>query len=617
MATLAPTKRLSLMLNFLQSTNSQWHVRALLWGLMIAIFPLAALAADDVELGRRIYREGKLPSGQPLQGKRFDEVIVSGPQAACVNCHRSSGMGAVEGNLLVPPITGKFLFPSDEVKVATMDQRRRKTFNQLHAPYTEESFANALRSGQDVSGRQMQVVMPQYALSDQDVRALSAYLKQLSAEVSPGVTQETIRFATVIAPGVDDARRKAMLDTLRAAFAQKNGSTATGKRHMVSPAEMMMRSERNWILDIWELQGAPESWATQLADLHRRQPVFALVSGISDSTWQPVHEFCHRNQVPCWFPSVDMPVVDDSFYSVYFSRGVALEAEVLARHLGNDTAKKPQRLVQVYQDNAVGRGAAQALSVALTGTGIAVDSRMLASTQVEPISAQLKKIAASASTKDALMFWLPDAEVHALDAVPPPLGEAYFSSELGKLQLTDFPAQWKHKAKFVYPYELPEKRQANLAFFRAWLLLRRLPLVDEALQSEAYFAVAFLSETLAEMLHNVHRDYLLERAEEMLGKRENSKAEEEGRAREYLGRPGDMTRKYGTARRLNETQNLMMPDPAASAMPSGEVRRESTTVYPRLSLSQHQRFASKGAYILRFDSEKSGHLVAESDWIIP
>jgi len=65
---------------------------------------------DELESGRRIYMEGILPSGAMLTGIRFGNTIVSGARAACVNCHRRSGMGQVEGDLQVPPINGEFLY---------------------------------------------------------------------------------------------------------------------------------------------------------------------------------------------------------------------------------------------------------------------------------------------------------------------------------------------------------------------------------------------------------------------------------------------------------------------------------------------------------------------------
>jgi hypothetical protein len=586
---------------------------------LLGTLPGPAAAVDELEIGRRIYLEGQLPSGKPLTGKRFDGITVTGAQAACVTCHRRSGLGAVEGDVLVPPITGKFLFAGEEPQVATMDQRRRKSFNQVHEPYSEASFANAVRHGIEVGGRSMKVVMPHYALSDGELRALSLYLQQLSAQWSPGVSEETIRLATVIAPGVDAARRQALLDTLRSAIAQKNGSTAPGRRHMVSPAELMMRSERNWQLDVWELQGEPTTWRAQLAEFYRRQPVFALLSGLSESTWQPVQDFCAREQVPCWFPSVDLPVEDENFSALYFSRGVLLESDVLAGKLLADGDHAPQRLIQIYRDNLVGNSAARGLASKFANSKIAVESRVLPGTPATDASDALRQALAGTQPGDSVMFWLASTDLRGLDKLAPGDGvRFYFSGTLGKIQAATFSAPWKAAARLLYPYELPARRAANLAYFHAWLKLRRLPLVDEVLQSEAYFAVSFLSETLAEMLQNVQRDYLIERAEEMLGKREASKAEEEARTRQYLGRPGDLTRKYGTARRQAATENLVLAGaPATPAMPPEETRRESTTGYPHLSLAQDQRFASKGAYIVRFDPADPANLLADGEWTIP
>jgi len=105
--------------------------------------PVASSA--EVELGRRIYMEGMLASGEPLKGKRLDSVQVEGAAAACETCHRRSGMGSLEGNIVVTPITGRFLFATDENRpIALVDQRAPKNVTRAHEPYTEASFAKVL-----------------------------------------------------------------------------------------------------------------------------------------------------------------------------------------------------------------------------------------------------------------------------------------------------------------------------------------------------------------------------------------------------------------------------------------------------------------------------------------
>ncbi len=565
--------------------------------------------AGEIEIGRRIYEEGILPSGALLKGVRRGDGLVTGAAAACVTCHRRSGMGSVEGDIQVPPITGNSLFGNGDRVIATMDPRSGKAWNQKHDPYSDKTLAEAIRTGVNNRGRAMNVAMPRYALKDGEMKALAVYLRQLSKGWSPGVTAETIRFATVITPEVAPERKKALIDMTRAAFAQKNASTvngrqAGGRRHMVTAAEMVLGTERNWKLDVWELQGVPATWGAQLDEFYRRQPVFALLSGVSDGTWQPVHDFCERERVPCWFPSVDLtPATSQAFYSVYFSQGVALEAGVLAKHLLAKKGHQPRRLVQVYRDDAVGRGAAQALARALAGSGITVENRMLDGVQPE----EIQRSVADTRGEDAVMFWLRPADLALLDKVAPPGGAAYFSARLAGGERAPFPAAWKGIARLVYPYELPEQRETNLAYFHQWLKLRNLPLVDEPLQSEIYFSLNFLTDTLAEMLNNLYRDYLLERAEDMISKRENSKAEEEEWARDALRQPA----RSALIRARADLGSV------GGRTVDQQARREGTTIYPRLSLGQTQRIASKGGYVVHFASADGNTLVPETDWIIP
>jgi hypothetical protein len=68
----------------------------------------------------------------------------------------------------------------------------------------------------------------------------------------------------------------------------------------------------------------------------------------------------------------------------------------------------------------------------------------------------------------------------------------------------------------------------------------------------------------------------------------------------------------------------VQPEPAAhlGADAADSVSRmsgapSSTNVYPRLSLGQSQRHASKGAYIVRFGAASGPQWQPVSDWLIP
>lgn len=537
----------------------------------------ASGTGDLVEQGRRIYQEGILGSGKVLEGSRAGNVKLKGVQGACANCHKRSGMGSVEGDILIAPITGNDLFSPDKVQVTNMDPRSGKKFNQTHPAYTEESLATAISTGMNNSGRKMLALMPHYHFDKQDMAALSAYLKQLSSVWSPGVDAETIHLATVITPEVEADRRKAFLDTLQRSVNQKNGSTLTslskrGRHHMTSAAEMVLGTERKWDLHISELQGTPDTWGTQLEEKLKSQPVFALLSGVSNTTWEPVHSFCESNRIPCWFPSVALPVTNDSFYSLYFSRGVNLEADVLANRLMG--TGKPKRVVQIRRNDPVSTEAAKRLDDSLAKAGIAMEDQV-----VNEGAAISPQSLGELTAEDAVVFWLRGNDWAELDkSSPPTVKSLYFSGELAGGQT--IPETWRNSASLIYPYELPEKRQSNLTNFHAWHKMKKLPIVDEHLQAEAFFAVEFLTETLSEMLDNLYRDYLVERAESMLSRSESIKSEQQVRERQMRGKAGAL------------------------------IQQQSTSIYPRLGLGVGQHFASKGAYLVRYD--KDGKLVAES-----
>ncbi len=589
----------------------------LLAGLIWSAAGICAVSGSEVEKGRRIYVDGVLPSGALMKAVRSG-IEVAGAQAACVSCHRPSGMGAVEGDLTAPPITGHYLYRTGDLMMATLDPRSGKRFNQAHDPYTDETLARAIRNGLNSSGQEMSVLMPRYGLSSEDLKCLTAYLKQLSSVHSPGVTSDVVQFATVFTPDVSAERRNVVIRMLKRMFSQKNGSTvqgkyATGRRHMVSAAEMVLGTERKWELNVWELRGAPETWAAQLDDFYRALPVFAMVSGVGGSNWKPVHDFCEKERIPCWFPSVDMPADTENRYTLYFQRGVMLEADILANYLRDQPQKLPARIVQYYWDDALGRSVSAALATAMQGSGVVIENRPLS-----PIkSGGLKEEMATLTDRDVAMFWLRSPDLSLFDDVAPPKATIYISGRLAGSGKFPLPKAWLNQVRMVYPYELPEKRALSLDYFHRWLRLNLIPLEDEPLQAEVYFALEYLTETMAEMLDNLYRDYMIERAENMLSRSQGGNAEHRDRVRESLRWSHKVPRGVAGYREVVKPEQETDATAQQPATNGAQEKGKSTTIYPRMSLAASQRFASKGAYVVRFKNTTDTALEPLSDWIVP
>jgi len=322
-------------------------------GACLALFallaPMGAVGGDSPDLGEAIYRRGVTGSGAPLEASRDAGTHMRGAAAACVNCHQRSGFGGREGRSVVPPITGRYLFrplpkdgnDRDIPYVAGMRGDRE--------PYTDVTLARAIREGLDSQGKQLSTLMPNYALNDADMAALIGYLNRLDQRRVPGVTDTTLHFATIITPDADPVKRRGMLDVFNQFFADRNVRQmgpaprllASGK---TAYSKTMFMVHRRWELHVWELTGPESTWQQQLERHLANEPVFAVVSGLGGKTWAPIHAFCEHSGVPCLLPNIEVPVDSErDFYSLYFSKGVLLEAQLIANRMFQNAGGNPPK----------------------------------------------------------------------------------------------------------------------------------------------------------------------------------------------------------------------------------------------------------------------------------
>ena len=534
----------------------------ILLSLLLAAGVAPAATPADTQPGATVYRLGILPSGEPLMGTREAGGGTEGAAAACVNCHRRSGLGTTEGSIVIPPIIGKYLFRSAAKNNVDMTLPHVSGLHTQRSPYDDNTLARAIREGVDSDGRKLNYLMPRFQLDDATMVSLIAYLKELTSAPVPGVTDDTLHFATIITPDADPIERQGMLDVLQRFFTDKNEFIRGGGRRLQSSREIMFRVQRRWQLHVWQLSGPADTWPDQLQQKLAAEPVYAVISGLGGSNWAPVHQFCERAALPCLLPNVDVPVVaENDFYPVYFSKGVLLEAALIAHQVHADKpVADTRRLLQIFRTGDSGEQAAKALSSAMVVDGLRIDNHALNATDTRR---ELDQAMHAARAGDIVVLWLRPKDLALLPARPAQGVSVFASGLLGGLENAPLSAAWRQVARMTYPFDLPDLRKVRMNYPLGWFKIRRIPIVAERVQSDTYLACGILAETLNDMLDSFVRDYLVERVEVMLS------------------------------------------------------HRIITGYYPRLGLAPGQRFASKGAYLVRFAQPEGRQLIAEGDWTVP
>ena len=516
--------------------------------------------AQLLDAGKRLYREGVLTTGQALEGIAMGEIALSGSQAACMNCHRRSGMGALEAGQRALPVTGAALYQPGPPAFWYMHEINQPDIKRFRPAYTDITLAKAIREGITPTGRTLQPVMPRYNLSDIDLKALIAYLKSIS-DTSPAIDDDAIHWATVVTPDADPAERRAMLEVMDAFFKERNEETNSYLHNGHIPQNRGYAPLRNWKLHVWELQGAPDTWNAQLQAHFQKRPVFAVLAGSGGGPWQPIHDFCESREVACLFPNTNLPSVQEGdFYSIYFSRGLTLEAEALAEFLRADPAHQTARIVQVYREGPQGEVPAASFRQVMNKTSD-VELNDYRITLKEKISHAFWHTLIKNERPDFLMLWLGEQDLAGLELSGPLPRAVYLSGHQLKGRMPKSLNPSKAKLYLVSPWGTQQFIDERFARMRDWMEAKGLAVTDELGQGNVLWLLWVAGDAVEQITQHFSSDYLIERIEDMMGNLSNS------------------------------------------------------SLYPRISLGPGQRFAVKGCYILGLGTD--GQLNPIGNFIVP
>jgi hypothetical protein len=524
--------------------------------------------------GERIYREGRLPSGEALQGTIKGGLPMTGLALTCASCHMWSGLGSHEGGsneggVVIPPVDGPSLLRPrfqalPRIKGADRDRLGLKA-TPLRPAYTEASLARTLRTGIDPSGREFNAVMPRYQLKDPEMALLIRYLKTLSASPAPGVDEKTLRFAIIFGPEVTAADREAMLKPLNAFVAFNNDMPRQFGHRMfrTHAGANLVQDHRTFTLVPWLLSGPRATWPRQLEARYRKEPVFAFLGGMASGSWQPIHDFCEAWRIPCLFPITDFPVVSDTNrYTLYFSRGLQQEGEAAARFLANDAAPEMgSRVVQVAQGRA-GQALALGFETAWHDLGRPKAKTLVLAEGKVPDAAFLRDHM-SRERPSALLLWAGPDLLQGLGRARTSDGGAVpmvISAGVWGPRIYDLPEDLRESTYITFPYRHPEDEARALRNTVPSLAREADRRDSDRIASRMYSLVQVLSKALVYMEGAYTRDHLLDR----------------------IG---------------------LLPD-------------QSLPDFERLVFGPGQRYASRGCYLMQLSKGPEPSLVKRSGWLL-
>lgn len=537
--------------------------------------------ADSLKLGEIMYRNGILPSGEPMRAHIRGDVDVDSSAFSCVSCHMRSGLGSKEGGVFTTPTNGRTLYePRDTLGTGnnkpsgmSMTDARKDAKNGIISPqppsarpaYNDATLAKVLREGVDPAGRVIDPVMPRYLLEDADMAILVIYLKNLSMEYSPGVDKDFIRFATIVAPDVPQEQVTAMMEPLESFVKAANKQQQDHERQLVKLKEKKQEpTYRRVKLIRWDLKGSPDTWRNQMEEYYRREPVFALVAGMSPNGWQPMRDFSESNGIPCLLPNTEFPVISDTdWYTLYFSKGLHLEGSTAARYL--KTQENPAlttNIIQIFRQSPQGQSLAAGFEQELKDQGLS----LAASVRLNPgemLTSKLLQDLIDHHKPGAIALWVESGDLKQVATVPQILSGAIpvmvSGTYLGK-GLWTVPEQARPLTYITWPYRLPQDEKRFDSFYATPGTDQKLTDEQRIIRSRTYAALLVLTQALKGMKGNFYRDHMFDI--------------------------------------ISMKSDVEFP------------------LYERFSFGPDQRYASKGCYIVQLSPGEKHEMVKKSEWVI-
>jgi ABC-type branched-subunit amino acid transport system substrate-binding protein len=290
--------------------------------------------------GKAFYLRGESSSGKEITAM-VGELDVPASTLTCAGCHGLRGEGKTEGGVTAGNLTWSNL-------VKTYGHTHPN--GRKHGPFDEKLFTRSLVHGLDPSGNKMAVAMPLFEMAPEDVADLIAYLKRIDTDRDPGLTDTSVKVATLLPPtGPLAETGAAMKDVLTAYFANVNEKGGIYNRK----------------IELGTIGTGIDAAATaaNARKFVESGQVFAMVSGLTAGADQEVVALTQQAEIPFIGPLTLLPQasVQGNRTVFYMLSGVPEQARTLVNFASGKPELKKARLAIVHSENELTLAAAAAV----------------------------------------------------------------------------------------------------------------------------------------------------------------------------------------------------------------------------------------------------------------
>ena len=457
-------------------------------------------AADQLtpeeKRGKQIYLKTTSPSGKDI--KAFvGKSLMEAPGAAlpCVNCHGYDGVGLVESGVTATTITWEELTKAYGVKHLTGRER---------PAYREDTVERAITAGVDSGGNVLDVAMPRYSMSQDDLQDLIRYLKRLGTILDPGLSETLIRVGTILpARGRFAPMGQAMRGIMHAYFDEMNqgGGIYNRKLQLV-------------VADYPDNLNGTLATARQLLD----EDIFAIVGAFIAGGDIEIAALVESEEVPLVGPltlfTEDISALNR--FTFYLFSGLREQMRALVEYARQQFVKPDPRVAVLYPEGEIPPDIVAAVEEQCRKQGWnSLDKTSFPAGGMDAASlvSQLRQTGTEA------VFFLGSGE--QLKALLRAAESAHWNpyvfvsgSRVGE-GILDVPRVFSHRVFLAYPTLPSDQRDAGMNELSQLLEKHKLPRVHLAAQISAYCAAKILVEGLKRVGRNLSREKLVASLEKL------------------------------------------------------------------------------------------------------